>query len=690
MLYKRSCEIIKTIYERPNQFDIEILAQYLNVTVRTIQSDIQKINEYFNYTGVASLEVVNNKYSIKKASKSIYEILSTLSFYDYKLSKNERLIIETFLLIFTPKHITLSNMAKFMYVSRSTVINDLKYLNDFLKEYGLSTVGQENAGICLEGSEENVRDLFVSILSKQEYLYDLFSHQECNNLNLSELNWNDREKNIILQNLTSEAEFYSGLHLTEYSFNILINYLFMAIFRVKSGKQLNNKINSNTNINNKLIERLYKLICQHFKLQFNQNELEYLQKFSKKLKYSKKNNSVDLSKEIVNIQVITRKFIMKVSKFLNIPLYRDYELFKNLSNHLQRIFNNGFDSFTEYEEINAILEKYDNVKRAVTENINILEHYVNRKLTYEEISYIVIYICASIEKIKSQTTACNVILICNSGIGTSQLLKLKLLERFNFNVVNVLPKHRLKDSLNSEVDFVISTVDLEDIDVPYIKISLQLSDSDFLRVRKMIDDYGSINSTKFVKNDFSDIMEKIEPVINNDEILSVIKESLNNYFNKKNKVCLSLSNILTEEFIQVDVKASTWKEAIEKASVNLVEKGYINNNYVKSMIKNVEKNGPYIVLSEGFAIPHAAIDEGSMKLGFNLIRLKNYVNFNAGILDPVKYVCVISAVDDEKHLNAFFNLINLFQISEFKEALNNAKNSKDMAKIIQVYERRIQ
>lgn len=690
-MYKRTCEIIKTIYERPNEFDIKGLAQILSVSIKTVQADIQEINEYFQSKGIALLEVMDNRLSIKQTNKSIYDTLNTLSYYDYKLSRDERLVIEALLLIFTHEHVIISNIAEFMYVSRSTVIGDLKYLNDYLNDYGLSINAKTNTGICISGSEINVRGLFVSILLKYGYLYGLFSHQEgIRNIKSGDIKAISIEKNIILQNLTSEAEGYSEMQLAECSFNMLVNYLSMVIFRMKLGKHLKNYEQKNTDANNKLIERLYKLICHHFNLAYNENELAYLKNFSANLVYLKKNNCVAGSKEIVKIQTITRLFIMNVSKSLNLPLYRDYELFQSLSNHLERIFIDGFTNFTENDEINVIIEKYDHIKKIVTKNIDILEQFANRTIADEEIAYIVIYICASIEKMKTQTAICNVILICNSGIGTSQLLKSKLLERFDLNIINVLPKHRLGDSLNSEVDFVISTVDLEDIDVPYIRISPQLTDSDFLRMRKMIDDYGCINFMKFSKNDYSDIISKIKPIVKNDELLDVIKEGLNNYFVKKNKIAFSLSNLLTEEFIQVDVEVDTWQQAIERASMNLLNKGYINSNYIQSMIRNVEQNGPYIVISEGFAIPHSAIDEGGRRLGFNLIRLKNPVPFNAGINDPIKYVCVINAIDKEKHLNALFNLINLLQISEFKEALNKAKSSKDLAKVIELFERRIQ
>lgn len=164
ILYKRTCEIIKIIYERPNELDIKALSQILNISVKTIQADIQEVNEFLEGKGIAYLKMTDNKFYIDKISKSIYQTLSTLSFYDYKLSKDERLVVESLLLIFTHEHVTLLNIADFMYVSRSTVIGDLKYLNKFLNKYNLSVNSQTNTGICINGSEENIRDLFVNIL----------------------------------------------------------------------------------------------------------------------------------------------------------------------------------------------------------------------------------------------------------------------------------------------------------------------------------------------------------------------------------------------------------------------------------------------------------------------------------------------------------------------------------------------
>lgn len=51
----------------------------------------------------------------------------------------------------------------------------------------------------------------------------------------------------------------------------------------------------------------------------------------------------------------------------------------------------------------------------------------------------------------------------------------------------------------------------------------------------MIEDYGSVNFDEIHDNNCSEIMKKIELIIKDDEILDVIRKSLNEYFDKKIK-----------------------------------------------------------------------------------------------------------------------------------------------------------
>lgn len=139
------------------------------------------------------------------------------------------------------------------------------------------------------------------------------------------------------------------------------------------------------------------MIGQYFKLNIRETEIMFLQNILAKLNYIKK--EVDNS-EILKIQMLTRKFIESVSKSLDINLNNDYIFFKNLSNHLESLFSDSNIKYPEYFGIDETVRNNKFVLNAVKENLKILEDYAERKISYIDIAFIVVYICAAIEKKK--------------------------------------------------------------------------------------------------------------------------------------------------------------------------------------------------------------------------------------------------------------------------------------------------
>ena len=62
-----------------------------------------------------------------------------------------------------------------------------------------------------------------------------------------------------------------------------------------------------------------------------------------------------------------------------------------------------------------------------------------------------------------------------------------------------------------------------------------------------------------------------------------------------------LSDLLSENLIQLDVDAADWKDAIYKATAPMVESGVVTEGYVEDIIKGKEELGPYFVLTEHVA-----------------------------------------------------------------------------------------
>ena len=147
-----------------------------------------------------------------------------------------------------------------------------------------------------------------------------------------------------------------------------------------------------------------------------------------------------------------------------------------------------------------------------------------------------------------------------------------------------------------------------------------------------------------------------------------------------------LHHILTADRIELDVECRDWREAVRLSASRLLRDGVIEKCYVESMIHNIEENGPYVVIYPGFAMPHDAADAGTLRVGMNLIRLKEPVLFGDEEAEPVRYVCCLSAVDHERHLKAFFHLVNLLQNSRFRDMLERCGSPKEMADGIRKFE----
>ena len=88
---------------------------------------------------------------------------------------------------------------------------------------------------------------------------------------------------------------------------------------------------------------------------------------------------------------------------------------------------------------------------------------------------------------------------------------------------------------------------------------------------------------------------------------------------------------MLKEFLKDNIKViesvSTWEEALKIGAKLLVDNHNIEERYIKSIIDNVYKNGPYIVITDGVAMPHSRPEEGVLKKGMSLLKVKNGVDF---------------------------------------------------------------
>ena len=138
---------------------------------------------------------------------------------------------------------------------------------------------------------------------------------------------------------------------------------------------------------------------------------------------------------------------------------------------------------------------------------------------------------------------------------------------------------------------------------------------------------------------------------------------------------------LIADRIQFVDKANSWEEAIRLSSRPLIDQEFIQESYLDAMIDGVNEFGPYMILADGVAMPHARPENGAIKTGFSFLKLKEGVLFpNTEI--PVTLFFTLSASDADSHIEAIMKLASILGDDDTLEQLTQITSKEEFLKII--------
>ena len=687
---KRTVSIIQELGNVEREMTIKGLAESFGVSQRTIRNDLNTINDALRENNLKEVTLKRGGIIVREADfPEVLNFVMQDDFYQYKLSKEERKRLAAVLLVSSSEYITLSAIADSLFVSRATIIADLDSIKNLIRKNNLEVISHPNKGLRVDGKESAKRLFIMNMSGRQvdgiaEGMVEQHISVQAGN-------------RIVIQKILGEQEHIHKSFFTDESFEQILLYLGIMVNRNLQGEFIESQGHQNDG-KYRMAQDILRYISQYCHLNTTEDEVSFLSGMLSKARYLKEKKA---NNDVIKIQLITRQFIEAVSEEIGIKLNDDYDFFESLSNHLQSVFSDTEPMYQDNPIITEVLEDNPRVLEAVKKQIDIILKHMTRQMTEIEAGYIAVHICAALERKKNREIAFHVIVACHAGIGTSHLLLEKLKKHFNFQIVDIVSSHEAARLQKGVADFVISTIPLKGCALDYVVVSPLLSDEDYLRVGNKIDTLRNSRNlpSRVEEKEVSakGLIERLRPIVYEEVpeqaqiLMKRIRREIRSYMNQSVEADAEifspyLHHLLPASHIQIDVECKDWKDAIRKSAQKLLASGYIEERYIDAMIHNVEENGPYIVLSPGFAMPHEGLEAGSIKVGMNLIRLKNPVPFGENEFDPVEFVCCLSAVDHKTHLKAFFNLINMLQKGEIKEQLHSCQSAEEAALIIEKYE----
>lgn len=102
--------------------------------------------------------------------------------------------------------------------------------------------------------------------------------------------------------------------------------------------------------------------------------------------------------------------------------------------------------------------------------------------------------------------------------------------------------------------------------------------------------------------------------------------------------------------------------------------------YIDGIISAIKEFGPYIVITDGLAIPHTRPEKGAKSIGFSLITFKDPVIFDEET-SPVKVMICFSAIDKDSHLEILKMIVEFVEDGKI-DKIAEVENMQELLELI--------
>ncbi|MDC7235395.1 MAG: PTS sugar transporter subunit IIA [Spirochaetales bacterium] len=141
--------------------------------------------------------------------------------------------------------------------------------------------------------------------------------------------------------------------------------------------------------------------------------------------------------------------------------------------------------------------------------------------------------------------------------------------------------------------------------------------------------------------------------------------------------------ILEKKAVISGLEVSDWKQAIIQGGKVLTDHGACTEEYLETIVRKCEDNGPYIVIAPGIAMPHARPEEGALALGYGIVTLKTPVVFEDPDNDPISLLIYMAAPSVKEHNeSAVSQIADLCDEEDIVESLIKASSDEEILEII--------
>ncbi|WP_017470391.1 BglG family transcription antiterminator [Amphibacillus jilinensis] len=598
----RQQHLLKELISEQKPITGDQLAKMIQVTSRTIRNDLKEIDRLLTTEDAGAsinsvrgqgyqLDVLNED-KFKYFIRTVVEIDETVP---VEPEDRVQYLVKKFLL--SSEYLKIEQLADELYVSRSTLQNDLKDVKVILEKYQLQLAKRPNYGLKLTGKEKKIRYAISELLLRRTTVTTDEPNQQGWLLPAEQM---EVIHDIVLKRLKAVQ-----LNLSDIALNNLVVHIAIACRRIRSEQYVELVNQDEADIRNKKEYQVAQMIIEDIEtalnIAFPTVEISYVAMHLLGTKLFLNKNGTDMRNNFdKEILLTAQQMVQRVEEQMQFGISDDQELYAAIAIHLKpAIHRYKHHMNIRNPMLEAIKVNYPVAFEAGVIASQVIEEVFKIEVDENEIGYIALHFGAAIERAKLQTKPKRCLIVCTTGLGSSQLLLYKMRAKFGnqLTIVGATELHNLSQYDEDTIDFIVSTVPLPDtIQIPHVVISTLLGDSELAKIEDMFD------------SNTHSIIERY----------------------------------LDQDLVYLNLDLKTPQQVIEFLGQELINKGYAKAGITESVM--AREKAASTSYGNLVAIPHP-LEAKSDRTFWTLATLTEPIDWQGY---PVQFVCLLHVADENK------------------------------------------
>lgn len=639
----------------------QVLQESLNMTPRQIDYSLEKINDLLRLN---KIDLINYDGAFISVSEAAHNYLLNLSSEvldpdKYLFDRKERIDL-LFLILINGGAVGINDLASVLDVSLSTMHKDLRELKTKLLPKNLDLNYQIGQGYQIVGKEKDIRwhlaEIIVNRIATDNYrMFNWFFNvvqgqdikkyidnisNEAHKLNISFVE--DHKMQFIY---TYVAELTRLREHPNYIPSSKINYqkLEDSVEYKLATRLLQYESISNTN---SIIYVTILLLCTTIggesKLDFDHQVFEYNQAF------------------------VHEFALLSGVDFINMA-----DIEKQTFTHFRSMYFRELFGFPINNPLtNQIKAAYSDVFALVKRALLVLKDQIGI-LPDSEVAFLTIHFLNFIYSKNNTTNEKPVAaIVCQNGIATSTLLYLQLTNIFP--EIEFLPPFKYDELQGkmSSIDLIFSTfyrAKLFAHNKPCFIVNPIMTPNEksllIQKVHMLLNRKNSLSLTS--------VINVVQKYVSDQTILDNIYNDLNvtakhpHHLEKTKRI--GLLDVINPDMLQLNINVTSSQQAIRIASNPLIKDKIITQDYVEKMLK---RNYDDFIIAPRVVLPHSSPSDGANNIGMSITTLKSPLKFGDKFGGKVKYIFMLSAIDNSTHLGVLKDLMQIISDSKFFNLLD--------------------